>query len=145
MQTFRFSRRSKGNLVGVHPQLVWVCQRGLYLSPLDFIVTEGLRSYDRQVQLKREGKSKTLKSKHLKQSDGYGHAFDIVALVNGEVVWENKPYKAITDAFKQAAKELGVKITCGYDWGWDPYHVQLDSSTSNAIDKSLPIISLPSD
>lgn len=126
---FVFSKRSKNNLKGVHPDLIWVCSRALILSPTDYIVTEGLRTYERQVQLKNEGKSKTLNSKHLKQADGYGHAFDIVALIGGDVKWDTKYYPPIVEAMKKAAAELGVKITCGYDWPghWDPYHVQIDN------------------
>ena len=128
MENFRFSKRSKNNLMGVHPDLVWVCARGLILSERDFTVTEGLRSYDRQVQLKAEGKSKTLKSKHLKQEDGYGHAFDVVALVNGKGVWDAEYYAPIVKAMKEAAAELHVSIECGYDWSghWDPYHIQIN-------------------
>lgn len=130
MENFVFSKRSKNNLRGVHPDLVWVCARGLILSTLDFTVTCGLRSYEEQVRLKAEGKSKTLKSKHLKQSDGYGHAFDVVALINNQCVWEAEYYEPIVKAMKEAADELGVFIECGYDWPghWDPYHFQINNS-----------------
>lgn len=128
MNNFKFSQRSKGNLKGVHPDLVWVCARGLILSPIDFIVTEGVRTLERQKMLKAEGKSKTLKSLHLRQEDGYGHAFDIVALKGASITWDSKYYKPIADAMFQAAKELGVKITWGGSWGWDSPHFQLDES-----------------
>ena len=141
MDTFVFSRRSKTNLQGVHPDLVWVCARGLYLSKRDITITEGLRSYERQVQLKKEGKSKTLESKHLKQNDGFGHAFDVVALVDGRARWETEYYVEIVRAMKCAAEELGVNIECGYDWPghWDPYHFQINEpcwplkSTTDAV------------
>lgn len=141
---FVFSTRSKNNLKGVHPDLVWVIARALVLSKYDFIVTEGLRTLERQKKLKAEGKSKTLNSKHLKQADGYGHAIDVAALVpttvkslgnkpattKSTVSWETKYYKDIADAVDQAAKELGVKITWGGSWGWDCPHFQLDSAAS---------------
>lgn len=128
---FVFSTRSKNNLKGVHPDLVWVISRAIVLSQYDFIVTEGLRTLERQKKLKAEGKSKTLNSKHLKQADGYGHAIDVAALVptggKSTVSWDTKYYKAIADAVMQAARELGVKITWGGSWGWDSPHFQIDN------------------
>lgn len=34
-------------------------------------------------------------------------------------------FKEIVDVFKEAAEELGIDITCGYDWGFDAGHIQL--------------------
>ncbi|OVZ72822.1 peptidase M15, partial [Yersinia intermedia] len=44
MQTNKFSQRSENNLKGVNPALVKVVRRALELSPVDFGVTEGLRT-----------------------------------------------------------------------------------------------------
>lgn len=130
---FVFSNRSKTNLQGVHPKLVAVITRALELTEYDFIVTEGVRSYERQVQLKAEGKSKTLKSYHLKHDDGYGHAVDLAALVpqpsgKSTVSWELKYYRAINEAVQKAAEELGAKITWGGSWKsfCDSPHWQLE-------------------
>ena len=130
---FVFSQRSLNNLKGVHPKLVAVMTKVLEYSEYDFVVTEGLRSYERQVQLKNEGKSKTLKSYHLKQSDGYGHAVDVAALVPGAngkstVSWDLKYYAKINEAVQKAASELGVKITWGGSWKTfvDSPHFQIE-------------------
>lgn len=113
---FVFGKRSRDNLQGVHPKLVAVAERALELSPVDFTVTEGLRTMERQKQLKAQGKSQTLNSRHLKQKDGYGHAFDVAALQGGKVSWEWELYEAINLAVQKAAKELGVTITWGGSW-----------------------------
>ena len=128
---FVFSQRSLNNLKGVHPKLVAVMTKALEYTEYDYTITEGLRSYERQVQLKAEGKSKTLKSYHLKQSDGYGHAVDVVALVpqpNGKstISWDEKYYWKINEAVQKAAAEVGVKITAGVTWGWDCPHFQIE-------------------
>lgn len=130
---FVFSQRSLNNLQGVHPKLVAVMTKVLEYSEYDFVVTEGVRSYERQVQLKNEGKSKTLKSYHLKQDDGYGHAVDVAALVPGAngkstVSWDLKYYTKINEAVQRAAKELGVKITWGGSWKTfvDSPHFQIE-------------------
>lgn len=108
---FQFSRRSKANLVGVHAHLVLVAQRALQLSAVDFGVTEGLRTEDRQRELVADGKSQTMNSRHLT-----GHAVDVMAFVAGQGSWRWNHYEQIAEAFKAAADEIGVAITWGGDW-----------------------------
>lgn len=60
---FKFSQRSENNLKGVKPQLVAVVRRALELSSVDFGITEGLRTQERQKQLYAEGKSQTMNSR----------------------------------------------------------------------------------
>lgn len=125
---FVFSERSKKNLHRVHPALVSIATRALELSEVDFVVTEGLRSLEVQKKYLAEGKSRTLRSYHLAQKDGYSHAIDVAAIVDGKVTWDLPPYRAIADAFKQAAKEQGGRITWGGDWKKfvDSPHFQLE-------------------
>lgn len=108
---FRFSERSIRRLSGVHPELILIASRALMYSSVDFGVTEGLRSPTRQAYLVARGSSKTMRSKHIT-----GDAIDIVCYVDGEVTWELDYYREVTNAFKKAAKELGLHITCGIDW-----------------------------
>lgn len=111
MSRFRLSARSTARLAGVHPALVAVVGRALCLSPVDFIVTEGLRSPERQAALVRAGASRTLNSRHLT-----GHAVDVAALVDGRVRWDWPLYGRIAGAFKRAAVELDTPLTWGGDW-----------------------------
>ena len=118
---FRFSKRSLGNLQGVHPSLVHVAHKALALSECDFTVTEGLRSTARQRELVAKGASRTMRSYHLAQADGYGHAIDVYPYWGGKLHTEDskenlRHYAEIARAFKSAATELGVKITWGGDW-----------------------------
>lgn len=108
---FYLSVSSKQKLAGVNPDLVRVVQRAIQITEIDFRVTEGLRSYERQVALVKAGASKTLKSRHLT-----GHAVDLVALVNNEARWDWPLYSKLADAMKKSAEELGVKIVWGRDW-----------------------------
>lgn len=108
---FYLSVSSKQKLAGVNPDLVRVVQRAIQITEIDFRVTEGLRSYERQVALVKAGASKTLKSRHLT-----GHAVDLVALVNNEARWDWPLYSKLADAMKKAAEEVGVKIVWGGDW-----------------------------
>ncbi|CAI1513733.1 Uncharacterised protein [Serratia quinivorans] len=108
---FRFSKRSEGNLEGVNPALVAVVRRSLELSPVDFGITEGLRSRERQKQMVAAGASQTMNSRHLT-----GHAVDVVAYLGSNISWEWKYYEQIAAAFKQAGAELGTVIEWGGDW-----------------------------
>ncbi|CAI2057953.1 Uncharacterised protein [Serratia quinivorans] len=108
---FRFSKRSEGNLEGVNPALVAVVRRSLELSPVDFGITEGLRSRERQKQMVAAGASQTMNSRHLT-----GHAVDVVAYLGSNISWEWKYYEQIAAAFKQAGAELGTAIEWGGDW-----------------------------
>ncbi len=121
--SFRFSQRSRAALQGVHPDLVAVVEAALELTPVDFMVTEGLRTAARQAELVRAGASRTLNSRHLT-----GHAVDVAAWVDGQVRWDWPLYPRIAEAFKAAAKGRGVRLIWGGDWPRlrDGPHFELD-------------------
>jgi len=118
--TFALSQRSKNNLMGVHPKLVQVVGRAVELTKVDFGVTCGLRTEVEQQQLVAAGKSQTMKSKHLRQADGYGHAVDLVAWIHTDggshISWELNVYDDIADAMKKAARDIGLSIRWGGSW-----------------------------
>ena len=120
---YRLSQRSLARLTGVHPQLVAVIQEAITLTPVDFMVTEGLRMPQRQAALVRAGASRTKNSRHLT-----GHAIDVAALVDGQVRWDWPLYPRIAAAFKAAAARQGTAIIWGGDWTSlrDGPHFELD-------------------
>ena len=120
---FRLSERSTRRLVGVHPRLVALVKEAAALSPVDFMVTEGLRTAQRQAALVRAGASRTKNSRHLT-----GHAVDVAALVDGQVRWDWPLYPRIAAAFKAAAARQGTAIVWGGDWPTlrDGPHFELD-------------------
>ncbi|WP_273761553.1 M15 family metallopeptidase [Aeromonas hydrophila] len=109
--TFKLSQKSLDRMSGVNPDLTKVVKRAIELTTVDFGITEGLRTVERQKQLVAEGKSQTMKSRHIT-----GHAVDVVAYVDGKVSWEWKLYEQISKAFKQASADVGVPIEWGGDW-----------------------------
>ena len=111
MNNFRLSRRSLERMQGVHPDLVKVVLLAIELTEVDFGVTEGLRTIERQREYVARGASKTMNSRHLT-----GHAVDLVAYIGAEVRWDWPLYHKIADAMKRAAKELNVPIVWGGDW-----------------------------
>lgn len=115
--TFRLSSRSLSKLDGVHPDLVRVAKRAIEITPVDFGVIWGVRTIEQQRELVRSGMSKTMNSRHIPQDDGYAHAFDVVAYLNGKAVWTPwSLYEEIAKAMKIAAKECDVPIEWGGDW-----------------------------
>lgn len=121
--SFVLSKRSRERMRGVHPALIGVVERAIALTPVDFMVTEGLRSLERQALLVRSGASRTLNSRHLS-----GHAVDLAALVDGAVRWDWPLYPRIAGAMKAAAAERGVALIWGGDWKSlrDGPHFELD-------------------
>lgn len=126
-----FSKRSLANLKGVHPDLVKVVERALQLSELDFTVTEGLRTKEKQLEYYNKGASRTTSgSRHLAGSqDGFGHAVDVMAY-GVDNVWDFDHYYKIADGFRKAAIELGIPIRWGGAW-----HYRLNEEERSA--KSL--------
>ena len=118
-----FGTRSLKNLEGVHPDMVKLMKASIADSPLDFAITEGLRTKERQQELYNQGKSLTLLSRHIT-----GHAIDLMVYVEGKGTWELKYYTQVTNHIKQKAKELGIEIICGIDWRSlvDGPHVELN-------------------
>lgn len=120
---YQLSQRSENNLKGVHPDLVKLVRAALAVSPLDFGITEGLRTKERQEEIVAAGKSQTMKSRHLT-----GHAIDFVVYIGGNINWDFSNFKIVSDVFKAKAKELGIPIVWGGDWTSlkDGPHIELD-------------------
>jgi peptidoglycan L-alanyl-D-glutamate endopeptidase CwlK len=127
----RWSERSFANLQGIHPDLRAVLDSTLQNSPLDFVITEGLRTVARQRELLRIGASTTMNSRHLT-----GHAVDLYAWVDlnvdGKVEFAEmsnpRLLKQISDAIKAVALAKDVPIVWGGDWRTfkDMPHFELD-------------------
>ena len=120
---FKLSKSSIEKLIGVHPALILLVSRALLYSEVDFGITEGLRTLERQKILKSEGKSQTLNSRHL-----HGCAIDFVCYANGKLSWDLGYYRQVSEAFKKASVELNIPIIWGGDWTTlkDGPHIELN-------------------
>lgn len=128
---FPLNDSSKKRLVGVHPDLVKVVKKTAEISSILFIVTEGMRTVERQKELLASGKSTTMKSRHLT-----GCAVDLAVWEDrnadkvvgvDELSWKFPLYAQLAEVVKAAAKEVGVPIEWGGDWASfkDGPHFQL--------------------
>jgi peptidoglycan L-alanyl-D-glutamate endopeptidase CwlK len=142
---FYFSSSFLSHLEGVDPRLQFLAKEVLKISPIDFAITEGLRTSQRQVQLYREGKTKTLNSKHID-----GKAIDICPVINNKLDFSKEAEPDlffIIGLFYLKAKELSeryeltggseglnIKLRLGAFWDYnsikenkfvDGYHIEL--------------------
>lgn len=115
---YKFSQRSLNNLKGVHPLMVNLMHECIKTSPIDFVITEGVRTAERQKELFKQGKSKCdgvkNKSNHQIKADGFGHAVDLYPL---PIQYKDaKPYIVLSKHIKKIANELKIKIRYGGDF-----------------------------
>ena len=114
-----FKQSSLSKLKGVHPDLVRVvkrCAADWSDKQFTFGITCGVRTLEEQKVLVSKGASKTLKSRHIPAPNGFSHAIDVVALIDGAVRWDWPLYDKIAVAMKKAAKAEKVPIEWGGDW-----------------------------
>ena len=135
--SYQLSKRSLDRLHGVDPKLVAVVKRAIELSPVDFMVLEGVRT--REQCMINYGKGRTaaqcqakgVPAKYAKPSAAKvtwlnnpfaskhvsGKAVDLVPY---PVDWNNlRKFDQIAKAMLSAAKELGVPVRWGADWDGD--------------------------
>lgn len=117
MSSYFLGKRSLTRLHKLHPKLAACVSLAVTLTDVDFTVSETIRTAERQKQLYygTPKRTWTLNSKHMIQSDGFGHAVDLVPLSpNGGPDWDKCPQ--VKDAMLKAAEILGIKIRWGGDW-----------------------------
>ena len=105
------TNRDRKRLEGVDRRLVRVVEKAAELSDIQFTVSEGLRSYERQKMLVELGRSKTMQSKHLE-----GKAVDLYPLTDDRKMINSGGYDRLARTMKKAAFELFVEIEWGGDW-----------------------------
>lgn len=113
------SNSSLAKLKGVHPDLVRVvkrCAADWKDTQFTFGITCGVRTLEEQKILVSKGASKTMKSRHIPAKNGYSHAIDLVAFIDGKVRWDWPLYDKIAKAMKAAAKSEKIPIEWGGDW-----------------------------
>ena len=124
---FKFGITSMKCLNSVDIRLKTLAEKVLSISPIDFSITEGLRTKERQEQLYKTGKSKTLKSKHLE-----GKAIDILGFK--EQYKNSRDIYILIGLFIAVAKQLNINIRVGALWDTnstidnnfiDAYHIEL--------------------
>lgn len=142
---YHFSKSSKARLNGVHPYLIATTELALKLTMIDFGIPKmgGVRTDKEQYNLYLDQLSRCdgieQISKHQKQVDGYSHALDFYAYVNGKASWKKSHLAAVAQAHKAAFSILQtfgdipeeVELVWGGTFGsksfdgWDFPHLEL--------------------
>ena len=115
----KLNTSSSAKLKGVHPDLVRVvlrCAEDWKDADTGFIVTCGVRTLAEQKVLVAKGASKTLRSRHIPAANGYSHAVDLAATIDGKARWDFPLYDRLAKAMKAAAKAEKVTVEWGGDW-----------------------------
>ncbi len=129
----KFSKRSLDNLLGVHPKMIHLLNEAIKTSPVDFTITDGVRTSQEQIDLyaigrrgkrgevivtKKDGVKK--KSNHQPKSDGFGYAVDLYPYYEGKVqvtgIEVVPALQQIAQHIKERAAMLGIKVIWGGDW-----------------------------
>lgn len=117
----------ESRLAQAHPDLQRLVR--VVAETWDLVILETARTPERQAELVRTGKSKTLHSKHLVQNDGFAHAVDLAPM---PVDWNDTRRWYLFGGFcLGTAQRLGLPIIWGGDWSND---TQVKDQTFNDLD-----------
>jgi len=130
---FKLSERSKSRLNGVDSRLVSCVEYAIKITTIDFGVSEGLRTIERQRELVAKGASQTLNSKHIS-----GQAVDLIAYIGDRVSWELNLYDDIADAMKVASQIHNLPIRWGGAWHIDNI-AEFDGTMQDAMDQYIAL------
>ena len=131
MSNVKLGQRSLDRLSGVNSSLVAVLKKACESMPFDITVLEGVRSYERQQELLKQGATKVSVSRHMS-----GNAIDIAPY---PIDWnDTERFKIVAHHMFAAAKELGIVIRWGGNWSRKDETVK---STSSFVD--MPHFELP--
>jgi len=111
----RFGKKSRERMRGVDSRLQNIFNE--VIKEFDCTILEGLRTKERQAELVADGKSKTMKSRHIT-----GKALDVVPYI---VNWENTDRMTFFAGYVMGiasqvlSEEDFKKFRWGRDWGKD--------------------------
>jgi len=124
LSTFGYSQRSILNLQEVREplQIISECAVREVPPPIKFIVVDGGRTISEQKTNVANGKSWTLRSRHLE-----GAAIDFAATIDGKVTYDPAPYYTIAEAFNKCSLKHRILIIWGGVWKVRGLmHIELD-------------------
>lgn len=111
---------SESKLKGVHPDLVNVVRKAADACSVRFVVTEGLRTIEREKILIQQGFSSLKDPRDCRHcpTNGWGHAVDLAPLDDhGKPTWAHiPPFLTIAAAMKKAAADFKIPLRSGCDW-----------------------------
>lgn len=121
---YKLGLRSMKNLANVHNELRIILETAIMLTQVDFTVTEGHRSIERQLELYAAGKTTVKKGKH---NSLPSMAIDFIACVKGkpELAYDKSHLMYLVGVFTATAELLykqGIikhRLRSGSNWDMD--------------------------
>lgn len=131
--TYQFGTQSRQRLATCHPDLVLIAEEALRYSPVDFGISEGVRSDQKQLEYFLAKKSRLDpripaqrdKCRHLSDETGVSNAFDVYAYIPGkpQLAYDLNHLSLIGGILTSTAARLldEGRITSRVRWGgnWD--------------------------
>lgn len=132
---FAFGARSKANLATCHPDLRLIAEEAIRHSPVDFGISEGLRTDEKQLEYFLARKSRLdprvpeqrAKCRHLATEHGLSDAFDFFIHVPGkpQLAYDFNHLSFIAGVLTSTAQRLfwerriGSRVRWGGNWDGD--------------------------
>ena len=113
MSQFKLSERSISKLEGVNTKLILLTGVAITRTPVDFGISEGMRSAERQLELYNNGSS------HIKSGGKHetgSLAIDVVSYPKTGDRWDPLSFVEIVDSFISASKDLDIPFRWGGNW-----------------------------
>ena len=124
--TFSLSPRSRGNMAGLHPDLIRIVEGAIVTTSVDFGITgKAVRTAEEQhaLFLRKVSQKDGFKNKsnHQPWPDGFGHAVDLTPYLDGKPILDDRAfalYPAVASAmsYSAAALSLSGRLTWGGNW-----------------------------
>lgn len=114
----KLSTSDLAKLNRAHPDLKRLALRIAELTPanLAWRVEQTDRTKAQQLENIKKGVSATKNSRHIPGKNKMAMAMDLTVMVNGSPSWSWPNYYKLQTITRQAARELGIKVTWGAVW-----------------------------
>ncbi|GHV40021.1 hypothetical protein FACS1894179_05870 [Bacteroidia bacterium] len=133
--------QSLNKLESVNPNLVELIKEAIQSTSIPFIITEGVRTTERQKELYAQGRVTPGlivtncdgikdKSNHQLKENGYGHAVDLYPYINGSIriheAYVPEILQIIAEHIQMTAQKMNLSVIWGGDWKMKDYpHFEL--------------------
>lgn len=116
MAKYAFSKTSLARLADLHPAMQRIYHRAMSYQVMDFMILETVRTPDQAKANAAKGVG-IVRSKHLRQRDGYAHACDALPF---PIDWKDtKRFNVLAGLLLAAAAEEGLLKNVRWGGNWD--------------------------
>lgn len=127
MPIYQFSQKSLTKIDQLSPNLALIVRDAMDLQIMDFTVLCGLRSLEEQKKLFKQGRTRTMNSKHLGNKYGLSDAVDLAPF---PIDWNDaQRFHRLAGIIQSCAAQRAIPLRWGGNWDGDN-----DTKDQNFID-----------